>query len=226
MEFNAPSPYKAITGLDGSLPFPVTATTEGQGTPPNSSQLTNVFTSVTSKTGQQSLNAGSVGYHGGVPTITTVAHTFSRQVDTTGSISSYPGTSMGLNLPGSRAPASYCGFTLPASASNAMSWSRPPWSQGYPFSGFHGQGFLISRLGTLENIDNKSNSPVISLCPDYDIGSDPEDSDEEERLSVVPGSQEEGFTSDEKDDNSVQVSQNVSQPSVPVSISSVIYQFQ
>ncbi|CAG2215351.1 unnamed protein product [Mytilus edulis] len=48
---------------------------------------------------------------------------------------------MGLNLPGSRAPASYCGLTLPASASNAMSWSRPPWSQGYPYSGFSGQGF-------------------------------------------------------------------------------------
>ncbi|VDI65030.1 Hypothetical predicted protein [Mytilus galloprovincialis] len=292
MEFNAPSPYEAITG---------------QGTPPNSSQLTDVFTSVTSKTGQQTLNAGSVGYHGGVPTITTVTHTFSRPVDTTGSISSYPGTSMGLNLPGSRAPASYCGFTLPASASNAMSWSRPPWSQGYPYSGFSWSGFSWSRvswsrflallwtntsycssesttpnlsvpapplavsscsvsvpaalptssvrhqfnqvadsgpsldgfksilddfrqsisseltsfsnrLGTLENIANKSNSPVISLRPDHDIGSDLEDSDEEERFSVAPGSQEEGFTSDE-DDNSVQVSQNVSQPSVPVSLS-------
>ncbi|CAG2193386.1 unnamed protein product [Mytilus edulis] len=235
---------------------------------------------------------------------------------------------MGLNLPGSRAPASYCGFTLPASASNAMSWSRPPWSQGYPYSGFPGQGFhgqgfpgqgfpnqvfpsqvpsqpfpgfwpycgptpiivpqsttptlsvpapplavssscssvsvpaalptssvrhqfnqvadsgpsldgfksilddfrqsisseltsFSNRLGTLENIANKSNSPVISLRPDHDIGSDPEDSDEEERFSVAPGSQEEGFTSDE-DDNSVQVSQNVSQPSVPVSISSSV----
>ncbi|CAG2188438.1 unnamed protein product [Mytilus edulis] len=318
MEFNAPSPYEAITGsdvfLDGSLPFPVTVTTVGQGTPPNSSQLTDVFTSVTSKTGQQTLNAGSVGYHGGVPTITTVTHTFSRPVDTTGSISSYPGTSMGLNLPGSRAPASYCGFTLPASASNAMSWSRPPWSQGYPYSGFSWSGVSWSRvpsqpfpgfwpycgptpvivpqsttpnlsvpapplavssscssvsvpaalptssvrhqfnqvadsgpsldgfksildefrqsisseftsfsnrLGTLENIANKSNSPVISLRPDHDIGSDLEDSDEEERFSVAPGSQEEGFTSDE-DDNSVQVSQNVSQHSVPVSISSSV----
>ncbi|VDH98340.1 Hypothetical predicted protein [Mytilus galloprovincialis] len=84
----------------------LTATTVGQGTPPNSSQLADVFTSVTSKTGQQTLNAGSVGYHVGVPTITTVTHTLSRQVDTTGSISSYPGTSMGLNLHSSRAPAS------------------------------------------------------------------------------------------------------------------------
>ena len=68
-------------------------------------------------------------------------------VDTTGSILTYPGISMGLNFkPGSRTPASYCGFTLPASASNAMSWSRPPLSQGYLYSGFpcqglHGQGF-------------------------------------------------------------------------------------
>ncbi|CAG2224371.1 unnamed protein product [Mytilus edulis] len=184
---------------------------------------------------------------------------------------------MGLNLPGSRAPASYCGFTLPASASNAMSWSRPPWSQGYPFSGFPNQIFpsqfprqpfpgfwpycgptpvilpqsstsnlsvsvpaalptssvrhqfnqvadsgpsldgfksilddfrqsisseltcFSNRLGTLENIANN----------------DPEDSDEEERFSVTPGSQEE-------DDDSVQVSQNVFQPSVPVSISSSV----
>ncbi|CAG2243241.1 unnamed protein product [Mytilus edulis] len=304
MEFNAPSPYEAITGndvfLDGSLPFPVTVTAVGQGTPPISSQLTDVFTSVTTKTGQQTLHAGSVGYDGGVPTTATVTHTFSRPVDTTGSISSYPGISMGLNLPGSRAPASYCGLTLPASASNAMSWSRPPWSQGYPYSGFSGQGFhgqgfpgqgfpnqvfpsqpfpgfwpycgptpvivpqsttpnlsvpappvAVSSRGSSisvpaalptssvghqsnqvansgpsldgfkKNIANKSSSPVISLRPDHDIGSDLEDSDEEERFSVAPGSQEEGFTSDE-DDNSVQVSQIVSQPSVPVSLSSSV----
>ncbi|CAG2229494.1 unnamed protein product [Mytilus edulis] len=50
---------------------------------------------------------------------------------------------------------------------------------------------------------------------------DLDDSEEKERFSVAPGSQEEGFTSDE-DDNSVQVSQNVSQHSVPVSISSSV----
>ncbi|CAG2206370.1 unnamed protein product [Mytilus edulis] len=59
-----------------------------------------------------------------------------------------------------------------------------------------------NRLGTLENIANKSNSPVISLRPDHDIGSDLEDSDEEERFSVAPGSQEERFTSDESSTNS------------------------
>ncbi|VDI73267.1 Hypothetical predicted protein [Mytilus galloprovincialis] len=143
MEFTAPSPYEAITGrdvfLDGTLLFPVTATTIGQGTPSKSSQLTNVFTSVTTKTGQHTINAGSVGYHEGVPTITTVTHTFARPFDTTGSISSYPGSFMGLNLPGSRAPASYCGFTLPATASNAMSRSNP---LGFPCQRFHGQGFL------------------------------------------------------------------------------------
>ncbi|CAC5412987.1 unnamed protein product [Mytilus coruscus] len=57
---------------------------------------------------------------------------------------------------------------------------------------------------------------------DHNIGSDPEDSDEEERFSVAPGSQEEGFTSDEEGNNPTQVSQNVSQPSVPVSISSSV----
>ncbi|CAC5374588.1 unnamed protein product [Mytilus coruscus] len=79
-----------------------------------------------------------------------------------------------------------------------------------------------NRLGTLDNIANKSNSPVISLLSDHNIGIDPEDRDEEERFSVAPGSQEEGFTSDEEGDNPVQVSQNVSQPSVPVSISSSV----
>jgi hypothetical protein len=48
---------------------------------------------------------------------------------------------MNLNLPGSRPPASYCGFTLPASANNPMPWSRPPWPQIYPYSGFTGQAF-------------------------------------------------------------------------------------
>ncbi|CAC5373351.1 unnamed protein product [Mytilus coruscus] len=323
MEFNASSPFQAITGndvfLDGSLPYPVTATTVSQGTPPNiSSQLTDVFSSVTTNTSQQTINTGSVGYDGGVPTITTTTHTNSTLVDTTGSISSYPGISMGLNLPGSRSQASYCGFTLPASASNAMSWSRPPWPQVYPYSGFPSQGFpsqsfpgqsfpgfwpycgpvttpvvgpqvatsnlsvpapplavsssscssvsvpaalptssvrhqvnqvtdsgtslegfksilddfrqpisseltsFSNRLGTLENNANKSNSPVISLPLDHNIESDQEDSDEEERFSVAPGSQEEGFTSDEEGENPVQDSQNVSQPSVPMSIHSSV----
>jgi hypothetical protein len=48
---------------------------------------------------------------------------------------------MNLHLPGSRPPASYCGFTLPASANIPMSWSRPPWPQVYSYSGFSGQDF-------------------------------------------------------------------------------------
>ena len=87
-------------------------------------------TSVTSSTGQQTQNVGSVGYNGGIPTIATVTHTVSRPVDTTGSVSCSPGISMNLNLSGSRPPASYCGFTLPASANNPMSCSRPPLASG------------------------------------------------------------------------------------------------
>ncbi|CAG2195859.1 unnamed protein product [Mytilus edulis] len=225
MEFNSPSPYEAITGsdvfLDGSLPFPVTATTVGQGTPPNSSQLTDVFTSVTSKTGQQTLNAGSVGYHGGVPTITTVTHTFLSKLTPQGPfhLTNLWSTTSNLSVPD------------PSLAVSSSSCSSVSVSAALPCSPVrHKANQSISsrltsfsnRLGTLENIANKSNSPVISLRPDHDIGSDPEDSDEEERFSVAPGSQEEGFTSDEEDDNSVQVSQNVSQPSVPVSISSSV----
>ncbi|CAC5376979.1 unnamed protein product [Mytilus coruscus] len=221
MEFNASSPFEAITG-------------------------NGVFLD------------GSIGYDGGIPTITTVTHTVSRPVDTTESVSSYPGISMGLSLPGSRPPASYCGFTLPASASNAMSWSRPPWPQkchlvvvsvpaavptssvrhkvnqvtdsGPSLDGFKSilddfrqsiSSELTSfsnRLCTVENNANRSISPVISHPQDHNHESDQEDSDEEERFSVAPGSQEEGFSSDEEGDNPVQDSQNVSQPSVPVSI--------
>ncbi|CAC5366748.1 unnamed protein product [Mytilus coruscus] len=77
------------------------------------------------------------------------------------------------------------------------------------------------------NNANKSSSPVISHPQDHNHESDPEDSDEEERVSVAPGSQEEGLSVDEEGDTLVQDSQNVSQPSVPVSINwSVFYQFQ
>ena len=144
MEFNVASPFKTITGsdvfLDGSFPYP-TATVSSVVLHNTTSQSTDVLTSVTSSTGQQTQHVGSVGYNGGIPNIVTVTHTVSRPVDTTGSVSRYPGISMNLHLPGSRPPASYCGFTLPASANNPMSWSRPPWPQVYPYSGFSGQDF-------------------------------------------------------------------------------------
>jgi hypothetical protein len=140
MEFNVASPFEAITGsdvfLDGSLPYP-TATVSSVALHNTTSQSNDVLTSVTSSTGQQTQHVGSVGYNGGISTIATVTHTVSRPVDTT----AYPGISMNLNLPGSRPPASYCCFTLPASANNPMPWSRPPWPQIYPYSGFPGQAF-------------------------------------------------------------------------------------
>ena len=40
----------------------------------------------------------------GIPTLSTVTHTFSRPVNTTGSFSTAPGSAMGLNLSGSRPP--------------------------------------------------------------------------------------------------------------------------
>ena len=79
---------------------------------------------MTSSTGQQTQHVGSVGYD----------YTVSRPVNTTGSVSCSPGISMNLSLPGSRPPASYCSFTLPASTNN-------PWPQVYPYSGFPGQAF-------------------------------------------------------------------------------------
>ena len=123
MEFNVASPFEAITGsdvfLDGSFPDP-TATVSSVVLHNTTSQSTDVLTSVTSSTGQQTQHVGSVGYNGVIPTIATVTHTVSRPVDTTGSVSCSTGISMNLNVPGSRPPASYCRFTLPASANNPM----------------------------------------------------------------------------------------------------------
>ncbi|CAC5396547.1 unnamed protein product [Mytilus coruscus] len=75
--------------------------------------------------------------HWGGPTSTSVTHTLSRPVNSTGTIRSVPGTAMGLNLPGSRPPVSYCGYMLPFSGTQPLpSWSQPPWPQSYPYGGF------------------------------------------------------------------------------------------
>jgi hypothetical protein len=85
MEFNVASPFKTITGsdvfLDGSFPYP-TATVSSVVLHNTTSQSTDVLTSVTSSTGQQTQHVGSVGYNGGISTIATVTHTVSRPVDT------------------------------------------------------------------------------------------------------------------------------------------------
>ena len=73
-------------------------------------------------------------------------------------------------------------------------------------------------LSVLENNTNRSSSSVISHPQVQDHESEQEDSDEDERLSVAPGSQEGKFSSGEEAETPVQVSQNVSQPSVPVSV--------
>jgi hypothetical protein len=65
MEFNVASPFKTITGsdvfLDGSFPYP-TATVSSVVLHNTTSQSTDVLTSVTSSTGQQTQHVGSVGY--------------------------------------------------------------------------------------------------------------------------------------------------------------------
>ena len=68
MEFNVASPFEVITGsdvfLDGSLPYP-TDTVSSVVLPNATSQSTDVLTSVTSSTGQQTQHVGSVSYGGG-----------------------------------------------------------------------------------------------------------------------------------------------------------------
>ncbi|CAC5424881.1 unnamed protein product [Mytilus coruscus] len=78
----------------------------------------------------------------------------------------------------------------------------------------------VAVSSSCSNKANKSSSLVISHPEDHSYESDQEDSDEEERFSVAPDSQEGGFSSDEEGDTPVQDSQNVSQHSVPASIPS------
>ena len=73
-------------------------------------------------------------------------------------------------------------------------------------------------MSVLENNANRSSSSVISHPQVQDHESEQEDSDEDERLSVAPGSQEGELSSGEEVETPVQVSQNVSQPSAPVSL--------
>ena len=75
-----------------------------------------------------------------------------------------------------------------------------------------------TRMSVLENNANRSSSSVISHPQVQDHESEQEDSDEDERLSVASGSQEGEFSFGEEAETPVQVSQNVSQPSVPVSL--------
>ncbi|CAG2224453.1 unnamed protein product [Mytilus edulis] len=132
MDFNLNSPYVSIPGsdylLDGSLPL---------SPPQTTSTLTGVSTTVSGNATYPTLSQGSAMHFGGVPTSTSVTHTLSRPVNSAGTISSVPGTAMGLNLPGSRPPLSYCGYMLPNTGTQPLpSWSQPPWPQSYPYGGF------------------------------------------------------------------------------------------
>ncbi|VDI57640.1 Hypothetical predicted protein [Mytilus galloprovincialis] len=132
MDFNLNSPYVSIPGsdylLDGSLPL---------SPPQTTSTLTGVSTTVSGNATYPTLSQGSAMHFGGVPTSTSVTHTLSRSVNSAGTISSVPGTAMGLNLPGSRPPLSYCGYMLPNTGTQPLpSWSQPPWPQSYPYGGF------------------------------------------------------------------------------------------
>ncbi|VDI48588.1 Hypothetical predicted protein [Mytilus galloprovincialis] len=126
------SPYVSIPGsdylLDGSLPL---------SPPQTTSTLTGVSTTVSGNATYPTLSQGSAMHFWGVPTSTSVTHTLSRPVNSAGTISSVPGTAMGLNLPGSRPPLSYCGYMLPNTGTQPLpSWSQPPWPQSYPYGGF------------------------------------------------------------------------------------------
>ena len=68
----------------------------------------------------------------GIPTLSTVTHAVSRPVNTTGSFPSAPGSSIGLNLHGSRPPVFLYGYCLPGpSILPVQTWARPPWNVLY-----------------------------------------------------------------------------------------------
>ena len=127
--------------LDGSLPFVNVAQVRGSSpisaTPNNTATSVSVGGSVTSQTFSSSdVTAGL-----GVPTLTITTHTVSRPVDSSGSMSSVPGTSMTLSQASHRPPLSYCGYFLPPGT--PTNWSRPtmpqtfyPGFNQYPFTGF------------------------------------------------------------------------------------------
>ena len=74
----------------------------------------------------------------GIPTLSTVTHTFSKPVNTAGALSTAPCSATGLNLPGSRPPVVSYGYCLPGpSIPPIQTWVRPPWAvptQSYPGS--------------------------------------------------------------------------------------------
>ncbi|CAG2227414.1 unnamed protein product [Mytilus edulis] len=91
--------------------------------------------------------------HFGVPTSTSVTHTLSRSVNSAGTISSVPGTAMGLNLPGSRPPLSYCEYMLPNSGTKLVPlWSHSPWPQSYPYGGFMPNQPGFGLIGTISMV--------------------------------------------------------------------------
>ena len=82
------------------------------------------------------------GMQSRVSTTSVVTHTVSRPVYTSGSSVTYPGSSMGLNLPGSRPPVFSCGICLPGSGVPPLqSWapSQGQWNNPVPFPGFAAQ---------------------------------------------------------------------------------------
>ena len=95
-------PYEAVSIAgrdcfrDGSVPNPLK---ESVGSPTMS-----VSSNIPEPSGAGARVGGLADPKVGIPTLSTVTHTFSRPVNTAGSFSTAPGSAMGLNLPGSRPP--------------------------------------------------------------------------------------------------------------------------
>ena len=145
----------------------------------------------------------------GIPTLSTVTHTVSRPVNTTGSFSSAPGSSMGLNLPGSRPPVFSHGYCLPGpSIPPVQTWARPPWAvptQSYPGSqgvnpfAYWPQPVPFSRLVLSMSVDLATiSSRISSLEADHRVSLPTPGEEVSDLISMAPGSQEATFLSEDE----------------------------
>ena len=66
-----------------------------------------------------------------IPTLSIVASTVSRSVNSSGSLNPVPGQSMGINLPSTRPPIVSSGSLSVTGFPTAYNWNRPPWMFQY-----------------------------------------------------------------------------------------------
>ena len=137
---NTSSSYFPITGTDafwdGSVPNPMIASLNN-----HISSLSSIRPEASAAGTGHSLHSQDLGpvhvVPGGVaiPTLSIVASTVSRSVNSSGSLNPVPGQSMGINLPSTRPPVVSSGSLSATGFPTAYNWNRTPWMFQYPVVG-------------------------------------------------------------------------------------------